>query len=75
MAASARSLAWSVVGALGGAAGLAASRCAGGACRTCLACAAPGAGLVLLALLRRREGGERRGGGSEPRAPAGSGAG
>jgi hypothetical protein len=50
----ARSLAWSAVGALGGATGLALSRCAGGACTACFACAVPGAGLVLLAVLRRR---------------------
>lgn len=51
----ARSLAWSAAGALGGATGLALSRCAGGACTACFACAVPGAGLVLLAVLRRRK--------------------
>lgn len=55
--ASPRSVAWSALGAVAGVAGLVASRCAGGGCSTCFACAVPGVSAVALALLNpRREG-------------------
>lgn len=64
MPARARDLAWSAAGALGAATGLALSRCAGGACTACFACAVPGAGLVLLAVLRRPRRGKEPGPGA-----------
>ncbi len=51
MAGLGRSLVHAAFGAAAGVAGLAASRCAGGSCSACLACAVPGASMVLLAVL------------------------
>ncbi len=46
-----RSLVHGALGAAAAAAGLAAARCAGGSCARCFACALPGAGILLMALV------------------------
>lgn len=60
-----RSLFHAALGAAAGVAGIAAARCAGAGCARCFACAVPGAGVLLLALLSRSSRTEARG-----RAPA-----
>lgn len=59
-----RSALWAAAAALNGAAGIAATRCAGGGCSTCFACAVPAAGVVLLAVLGRRKALPRPAGGA-----------
>lgn len=46
-----RSLLHAAFGVAAGITGVAAGRCAGGACTTCLACAVPGLGVVVLGVL------------------------
>lgn len=61
------------LGVVGGAAGVIAARCGGGACGACFACAVPAAGFVLAALLTRRR--SRDADDAPPRAPAPAGSG
>jgi len=56
MRAASREVRYGAVGVLSGLAAVMAGRCGGGGCTSCLACAVPGAAVLLLAALGRRTG-------------------